>query len=611
MPTDKINFFSILIIFIIGFCHTLYSQTDKPLFVNKIAILGGNVELEVKARSLLRLKEQRFLSKMQFDQRLLKLDAISLKTLYVSKGYLSVSVKDSFQISEDRVNIFLIISEGKQYFLKSVDVSGNNLIDDNTIAKTLGLKVNKPYNPVRANTNLPNLESIYHEIGHLFATFSVKDEIKDSVYVNINITEHKSVRINRVLWDGIGNLDSNIVQREMAFIVNEIYKKSKIDLTQQRLLKTGIFSSANFIPLGIAGTDTSINILVELKQFKHREWISEGGYYPIEYYEGAEPVPGAGLNLEWRVRRLWWTSTSFSNKISSHALLVDGSLIPKIRFEMNMSNQWLLSFRIPTQIETFYEYFKDFGINNKPYVSRYGIHLFNIYQIDEKSFIETGLEWEKFIRPSQSTIELTNSKRVNIQKRSMLAHILIDKSDHPLYPRKGNTYSMILNKTGGILGGNRDFFKMDLGLTSYSSMREIVFAGQLKIGKIYGWSSDYRDYQYDLFYLGGSTSLRGWDMLRFNVDENKNPKGNISRIMANAEIRFPLFWVLGGEVFTDGGYLADSFSKFSLSQLEWDAGGGITLITALGPVRLDFAAPVDDFTHFRKWKIQLGVHYLF
>jgi outer membrane protein assembly factor BamA len=208
-------------------------------------------------------------------------------------------------------------------------------------------------------------------------------------------------------------------------------------------------------------------------------------------------------------------------------------------------------------------------------------------------------------------VEVTDTRKINIQKRSMLAHILIDKSDHPLYPRKGNTYSLILNKTGGILGGNRDFFKMDLGLTGYSSMREIVFAGQVKIGKIYGWSSNYRDYQYDLFYLGGSTSLRGWDMLRFNVDENKNPKGNITRIMANAEIRFPLFWILGGEVFIDGGYLADSFSKFSLSHLVWDAGVGITLITALGPVRLDFAAPVDDFKYFRKWKIQLGVHYLF
>ncbi len=611
MPTDTMKTLSILIIFLLGFYPNLYAQTDQVLFVNKIEILGGNVDLEIKARSLLKLKEPKFLSKMQFDRRLLKLDAISLKTLYVSKGYLSVSVKDSFQISEDRVNVFLIIAEGKRYFLKSVRVSGNSLIDDVTIIKTLGLKIGKPYNPVRTNTFLPKLEAAYHEIGHLFATFSVRDDIQDSVTVNIAITERKAVRINQVLWDGIGNLDSNIVKREMVFNVNEIYKKSAIDLTQQRLLKTGIFSSANFIPLVIAGTDTSINILVELKQFKHREWISEGGYYPIEYYEGAEPVPGAGIDLEWRDRRLWWTSTSFSSKISSHALLVDGSLIPKIRLEMNMSNQWLLSWRVPTQIETFYEYFKDFGIASKPFVSRYGIHLFNIYQIDERSFIETGLEWEKYFGPNQSDVEVTDTRKINIQKRSILAHILIDKSDHPLYPRKGNTYSLILNKTGGILGGNRDFFKMDLGLTGYSSMREIVFAGQVKIGKIYGWSSNYRDYQYDLFYLGGSTSLRGWDMLRFNVDENKNPKGNITRIMANAEIRFPLFWILGGEVFIDGGYLADSFSKFSLSHLVWDAGVGITLITALGPVRLDFAAPVDDFKYFRKWKIQLGVHYLF
>jgi outer membrane protein assembly factor BamA len=193
----------------------------------------------------------------------------------------------------------------------------------------------------------------------------------------------------------------------------------------------------------------------------------------------------------------------------------------------------------------------------------------------------------------------------------MLAHVLLDKSDNPLYPTKGNRYSLIINKTGGILGGNRDFFKIDLGITNYNSFGPIVIAGQLKIGKIYGWNTNYKDYQYDLFYLGGSTSLRGWDMLRFKVDEENNPQGDISRLMANFEARFPLFWILGGELFLDGGYLSKDFKNFSLGKITWDAGAGITLITALGPVRLDFGAPLDDFNEFRKWKVQLGVHYLF
>ena len=78
--------------------------------------------------------------------------------------------------------------------------------------------------------------------------------------------------------------------------------------------------------------------------------------------------------------------------------------------------------------------------------------------------------------------------------------------------------------------------------------------------------------------------------------------------MNNWEIRFPLFWILGGEIFIDGGQIYDSYSNISLKELSWDSGLGITLTTPLGPVRLDAAHPLKKNT---SWQIQLGVQYIF
>ena len=103
---------------------------------------------------------------------------------------------------------------------------------------------------------------------------------------------------------------------------------------------------------------------------------------------------------------------------------------------------------------------------------------------------------------------------------------------------------------------------------------------------IVGWNEDYHDYLYDKFYLGGSNSLRGWDMLRYQTDENNLPSGDIIRILTNYEIRFPLFWLLGGEIFLDGGHIYESYNNISINDLSWDGGFGITLTTPLGPVRL-------------------------
>ena len=178
-----------------------------------------------------------------------------------------------------------------------------------------------------------------------------------------------------------------------------------------------------------------------------------------------------------------------------------------------------------------------------------------------------------------------------------------------LYPTTGFVYLGQLNRTGGILGGNRDFVKSDIGIRAYRSLfNDVVLASQIKFGMIFGWNSDYHDYLYDKFYLGGSNSLRGWDMLRYRIDDNDFPSGEVIRLMNNWEIRFPLFWLLGGGIFLDGGNIYSSYENISLNELSWDGGFGITQSTPLGPVRLDAARPINlDLG----WKFHLGVQYIF
>mgnify|MGYP002848585660 CR=1 FL=1 len=97
-------------------------------------------------------------------------------------------------------------------------------------------------------------------------------------------------------------------------------------------------------------------------------------------------------------------------------------------------------------------------------------------------------------------------------------------------------------------------------------------------------------------------------MMRFQVDADGNPLGNISRIISNWEVRFPLFWIVGGEVFIDGGMLSDKLNQDELKYFEWDGGFGFTIATPLAPFRLDFAFPFDGTN---TWRIQMGANYIF
>ena len=196
----------------------------------------------------------------------------------------------------------------------------------------------------------------------------------------------------------------------------------------------------------------------------------------------------------------------------------------------------------------------------------------------------------------------------NLQQRSIAFKINLDKKDDPLYTRKGYLILIMLKSAGYILGGERDYLKGDLTFQSYVPIgKKSVFALRVKTGKLWGWTSGDVDYSYEKFYLGGSTSMRGWDVLRFKESKG-DPTGEVIRLMTNFEFRFPVYKSLGLTLFTDGGLLENQINNISLNELKWDAGLGLTIQTPLGPARLDYAIQIDD-PH--TGKIQLGVQYLF
>ena len=585
-------------------CFLLASQKKT---VKTVSIIGAEIVKESLILSAMRTKKSTIFSSQEFDSRILRLDAISVKTLYISNGFLEVSVEDSTRIVDGKVHVFLKISEGKQYFLRSVEIQGNQTITDKTINKILEFIPKKPYDPVTANKNLSLVRQEYEQYGKLSSSIMITDKIGDSVNVQIQVEEGPDVYIDTFFIEGLQSLGEDNVTREIAFKSGDLYKKEEIDLTKRRILQTGVFSYAGITPLPVAGSDTTVNVLIELRQFTPKQWSSEGGYFPIEYYRGVEPIPGIGGEIEWRNRSLARSTTNFSARVIVQGLLSEDYLYliyPKFGMDMDFSNQWFLERRIPTRIRLFYETFTNLGQEGSlSPVMRYGLQLTSHKKLDKFSFIETGLNWEQFIGFEKDQQE--------IEQRTFKMRGLLDRSDNPLFPHNGYRLTGEVSQTGGILGGTRDYVKIDLGINKYIQIhKKIVLAGRVKYGMIFGWE-DSTDVQYEKFYLGGSSSLRGWDMLKFKTDDGL-PNGDIIRLMMNWEIRFPLFWILGGELFIDGGYLTDSFRNQSIDQIEWDGGFGITLMTPLVPLRLDFAIPLIKSTGgFNSWKIQLGASYIF
>ena len=586
--------------------NLLWALTDDAPQVSSVSFIGNSRIKSKHLEQIINIQNKTFFPNQSFDRRIIKLDAISIKNFYLTKGYLDVAVIDSFTISDNSANIFFKIQEGKQYFLQSINLSGNVKLTDKQIISIFKLKENKPFDPVAIQINRSGLDEAYHEEGKLFLETTISQLVNDSVVVNIEIQEGPDVHINKIYVEGMkGNLDSNVIFRELEFKVGDKYVKSNIDGSQRNLMEIGIFSMAAIMPVKNITNDTTVNLVIELRELNRREILSSGGLIAVTVNEGVDPVSALGGDVSWKDRRVFNSAANLEIKSLLAMPLETGLQYPRATVDVLLSNQWILGLRIPTELSGFFQSFRNYEQNEGIY--RYGFQLANILRLDDRSYLRTILRWELFD-------DKKRDDKNDIENRSFRIIGRLDKANNPLYPSSGYVLFTEFISVGGLLGGNRTYQKIDTGIQGYLPIRKNwTMASRIKFGMIFDWDENYDEYEttllYDKFYLGGSSSLRAWEALKFLTDNDEDiPRGELIRLLLNWEIRFPIVWLLGGEIFLEGGQLTDKINNVALKSIQWGRGFGVTLSSPLGPIRLDYACRFDKPGSGR---LNLGFLYIF
>ncbi len=584
-----------------------WSQADvqDQLMVNTVTITGNDHISTRVLKQQLQLRPPFLFRHDEFDRRLLRLDAITIKNYYRSNGYLEAVVQDSFAIQDHNVDLFFKVQEGKQYFLHRGIIEGAQVVSSEKIAAILGLEENRPFNPIRINTNMPRVDGEYQRHGKLYNRLKLEREIGDSVNIFIYLDEGPDVYIGSVRIHGNQRVDSTYIRREFLFKEGDLYNKDAIDRTKQILLETGFFSAVNFLPEPEADADTLVRLNVQIKEFEKRGEISlEPGYFEVEWSEGINKLLGFGGYLEWLDRMFFGTTNRFSARGAAVMPTEEGFQYPRFSLEAKLSNQrpfpeWLVPFRVPTQVKVYYQQFKNFGDESGPYIRRLGLEYSNIFRFYKRSSVKFGIQWERFNKSGKSNDQILQSNEIEQRKLSLDIHL--DYRDDPFYPRRGTMLLLSVNSSGGILGGTRTFTKFETDLREYVTLFDwITLAGRINGGLISGWNDSYENYEkilYEKFYLGGSNTLRAWRPLRRmeNIIEGKTyPVGNTVKVLTNIEGRFPLFWKVGAVLFMDGGTITSKPKYVTFSGLTWNYGFGLTLGTPFGPIRIDYAQAADN-----------------
>ncbi len=129
---------------------------------------------------------------------------------------------------------------------------------------------------------------------------------------------------------------------------------------------------------------------------------------------------------------------------------------------------------------------------------------------------------------------------------------------------------------------------------SPSGTDSLVFAVKAAAGSMTG--SDLHEIPGSIrFYAGGGGSVRGYKYQSLGRhDADGDPEGGLSFNEVSLEARFKVSEHIGLVPFVDGGMVYEESTPRWGEDMAWAVGLGLRYFTAIGPVRVDFAVPLDD-----------------
>ncbi len=157
-----------------------------------------------------------------------------------------------------------------------------------------------------------------------------------------------------------------------------------------------------------------------------------------------------------------------------------------------------------------------------------------------------------------------------------------------LNPTTGYLLSGHLEQAGRWLWGSYNFWSVSGEARHYLPAGAVVFANRARVGILSPIDDDPANVPfYRRYFLGGSSSVRGWGRFEISPLTQGFPVGGESVFEASSELRFPLAGKFSAVAFVDLGNVWREANGIDLGDLRYAVGPGIRYQTPIGPARFD------------------------
>lgn len=576
MSNSLRNFF-ILLVFIAAAVFSGLSLAGGVDYSVKFAQKGAeNKDLaeQVKNNSLLvSLAEKKPANEAALRRRAHN-DVSSIETLLQEKGYFSGSADYRITKAEDGSSkVEVIIEPGEEYHISDFEIEweGGQIDELGSLVKDIKLPVNETITPEAVLTAEKEILKKMTFNGYPFPESSSRKLIlnheEKTVKAVLVIIPGEKKNFGPVTINSGKRLKADFIERRISWKEGDLFDMRKVNSTRRALLRSGVISYAEIEYPDQKGI-TDLPVSIDIKESKHRT-IGAGASYSTSY--------GPIAQAFWEHRNLLGRAEKFRvrSEIGTTTYSVSSEFNKPDLWE-NRSLSWLVSSEIGNEKLEAYE---KTSLATSTWLN---------YQFIPSVLLKGGfsLEWSRIQQKGEDEKET-----FSLLGLPMSANY--DGSDNLLNPRKGLRAGISLIPYT-VTNESVNFLSADLNASYYIPFgKKFVWANRARYAVLLGASRN--DIPADKrLYAGGGGSVRGYGSQMISpLDEDNDPGGGKMLIELGTEMRYMVSSNIEAAAFYEGAKVTKKTSFSSDEDFMAGAGIGLRYHSPAGPIRADFAIPLD------------------
>jgi outer membrane protein insertion porin family len=208
----------------------------------------------------------------QYSRQKLQGDLESLRSFYLNNGYMEFNI-DSTQVSitPDRRDIYITINitEGEKYQVTEVKFGGDLLVPEAELRALVTIKPGETFSREKLTDSSKAITERLGREGYAFANVNANPEIdkeKRTVKFTFLIDPGRRVYVRRINISGNSRTRDEVIRREMRQLEGSFFDSQKLQLSKQRIDKTGYFSEVEVETPAVPGTTDQVDVNVRVKE---------------------------------------------------------------------------------------------------------------------------------------------------------------------------------------------------------------------------------------------------------------------------------------------------------------------------------------------------------